>query len=186
MKLPSPSRLRIVLYPNPVLKKRAVDVGKFNAEIAALANRMLVLMREAKGVGLAAPQVGVGLRLFVCNATDEPGNDLICINPLFVERSGEEEREEGCLSIPGATVIMRRATQVVMEAFDVDGKPFQTTGTELCARIWQHEMDHLDGRLIIDNMSATDEIANRRAIKQLQNQYRPLKNKNVKTSKRLF
>ena len=180
MKLPSPSRLRIVLYPNPVLKKRAVDVGKFNAEhalsgewIAALAKRMLELMREAKGVGLAAPQVGVGLRLFVCNPTGEPGDDLICVNPRFIERSGGEEREEGCLSIPGVTVTMRRAMSVVMAAFDVDGKPFQATGTELRARIWQHEMDHLDGRLIIDNMSATDEIANRRAIKQLQDQYRP-------------
>jgi peptide deformylase len=173
MKLPSPSRLRIVLYPNPVLKKRAADVGKFNAEITALVKRMLELMREAKGVGLAAPQVGVGLRVFVCNPTGEPGDDLVCVNPRFTELSGGEEREEGCLSIPGVTVTMRRATQVAMEAFDVDGKPYKTTGTELRARIWQHEMDHLDGRLIVDNMSATDEIANRRAIKQLQDQYRP-------------
>jgi len=173
MKLPSPSRLRIVLYPDPVLKKRAVEVGKFNTEIGALAKRMLELMREAKGVGLAAPQVGVGLRVFVCNPTAEPGDDLVCVNPHFTELFGGEEREEGCLSIPGVTVTMRRATQVVMEAFDVDGKPFQTTGRELRARIWQHETDHLDGRLIIDNMSATDEIVNRRAIKQLQDQYRP-------------
>jgi len=181
MKLPSPSRLRIVLYPNPVLKKRAADVGKFNAEIAVLAKRMLVLMREAKGVGLAAPQVGVGLRVFVCNPTGEPGDDLICVNPRFTELSGGEEREEGCLSIPGVTVTMRRAMSVVMAAFDVDGKPFQTTGTELRARIWQHETDHLDGRLIIDNMSATDEIANRRAIKQLQENF-----KTSKSQKRLF
>jgi len=173
MRFPNPSRLRIVLYPDPALKKRAVEVGKFNAEIAALAKRMLELMREAKGVGLAAPQVGVRLRLFVCNPTGEPGDDLICVNPRFTELSGGEEWEEGCLSIPNVTVTMRRATQVVMEAFDVDGKPFQVTGMELRARIWQHETDHLDGRLIIDNMSATDEIANRRAIKQLQNRYRP-------------
>lgn len=173
MKLPSPSRLRIVLYPDPVLMKRAADVVKFNAEVAALARRMLDLMREAKGVGLAAPQVGVGLRLFVCNPTGEPCDDLVCANPRFIELSGGEEREEGCLSIPGVTVTMRRATQVAIEALDVEGTPFQMTGTELRARIWQHEMDHLDGRLIIDNMSATDEIANRRAIKQLQDQYRP-------------
>lgn len=173
MKLPSPSRLRIVLYPDPVLKKPAVDVGKFEAEIAALAKRMLELMREAKGVGLAAPQVGVGLRVFVCNPTGEPSDDLICVNPRLTGLFGGEEREEGCLSIPGVIVTMRRATHVVMEAFDVDGKPFQVTGTEIRARVWQHEMDHLDGRLIIDNMSATDEIANRRAIKQLHDQYRP-------------
>ena len=173
MKLPSPSRLRIVLYPDPVLKKRAVNVGNFNAQIAALSKRMLELMREAKGVGLAAPQVGVGLRLFVCNPTGEPGDDLICVNPRLTELSGGEEKEEGCLSIPGVIVAMRRAMSVVMEAFDSEGKPFQVAGTELRARIWQHETDHLDGRLIIDNMSATDEITNRRAIKQLQDQYRP-------------
>jgi len=173
MKLPSPTRLRIVHYPDPVLKKRAVEVSKFDAEIAALAERMLELMREAKGVGLAAPQVGVGLRMFVCNPTGEPGDDLICVNPRLTGMFGGEEREEGCLSIPGITVTMRRATQVVMEAFDVHGKPFQLTGTEIRARVWQHEMDHLDGRLIIDNMSSIDEIANRRALKQLQDHYRP-------------
>lgn len=173
MKLPSPSRLRIVLYPDPVLKKRAVDVAKFNAEIAALAKRMLELMHEAKGVGLAGPQVGVGLRVFVCNPSGEAADDLICVNPRLIELSGGEEKEEGCLSIPGVTVAMRRATHVAMEAFDVDGKPFQVTGTDMRARVWQHETDHLDGRLIIDNMSATDEIANRRAIKQLHDQYRP-------------
>jgi peptide deformylase len=173
MKLPDPSRLRILLYPDPILKKRAKAVGKFDADIEALARRMLELMREAKGLGLAAPQVGVPLRLFVCNPTAEPGGDLICVNPRFAELSGGEEKEEGCLSIPVVTVTMRRATQVVLEAFDAAGKPFQATGTDLRARVWQHEIDHLDGRLIIDNMSATDEIANRRAIKQLQDQYRP-------------
>jgi peptide deformylase len=180
MKLPDPSRLRIILYPDPILKKRAKEVGKpalslegFNADIEALARRMLELMHEAKGLGLAAPQVGVGLRLFVGNPTGEPGDDLICVNPRLAELSGGEEKEEGCLSIPGVTVTMRRATQVVLEAFDAAGKPFRATGTDLRARVWQHEIDHLDGRLIIDNMSATDEIANRRAIKQLQDQYRP-------------
>ncbi len=173
MKLPSPSRLRIVLYPDPVLKKQAVDVTHYDADIDALAKRMLELMREAKGVGLAAPQVGVGLRMFVCNPSGEPGDDLICINPRLTGMFGGEEREEGCLSIPGVTVTMRRATQAVMEALDVHGKPFQVTGTEIRARVWQHELDHLDGRLIIDNMSATDEVANRRALKQLHDQYRP-------------
>ncbi len=173
MKLPDPSRLRILLYPDPILKKRAKAVGKFDADIEALARRMLELMHEAKGLGLAAPQVGVGLRLFVCNPTAELGDDLICVNPRLAELSGGEEKEEGCLSIPVVTVTMRRATHVVLEAFDVAGNPFQVTGTDLRARVWQHEIDHLDGRLIIDNMSATDEITNRRAIKQLQDQYRP-------------
>ena len=173
MKLPASSKMRIVLFPDPVLKKRAKAVGKFDAGIEVLARRMLELMHDAKGLGLAAPQVGVGLRLFVCNPTGEPGDDVICVNSRLTDLSGGEEKEEGCLSIPGVTVTVRRATQVVMEALDAVGKPFQATGVDLRARVWQHEVDHLDGRLIVDNMSATDEIANRRAIKQLQDQYRP-------------
>jgi peptide deformylase len=175
VKLPNPAKLRIVLFPDPVLKKVAGEVRRFSKDIHALSTRMFELMRIDKGVGLAAPQVGVSLRLFVCNPTGEPGDDLVCVNPRFLELSGAEEKEEGCLSIPGATVTMRRATHVVMEACDADGRPFQHIGTDLQARIWQHEMDHLDGRLIIDNMSPADEIVNRRAIKQLKEQFQPLR-----------
>jgi len=173
MRRPDLSKLRILFYPDPVLKKVAVDVAKPEPAVRALADRMFELMRAEKGVGLAAPQVGLSLRLFVCNATGEPGDDLVCINPRFLELTGADERPEGCLSIPGVSVTMRRATRVVMEALDVEGKPFQATGADLLARIWQHEMDHLNGQLIIDRMSATDEIANRRAIKQLKDQYQP-------------
>lgn len=175
MKLPNPAKLRIVLYPDPVLKKVAREVGKFGGDLHAFAARMLELMRAGEGVGLAAPQVGVGLRLFVCNHTGEPDADLTCVNPRLLDLSGAEEKEEGCLSIPGVTVTMRRAARVVMEAYDLDGKLFQITGTDLQARVWQHEIDHLDGRLIIDSMSSADEIANRRALKQLKEQYQPVR-----------
>ena len=171
MKLPDPSNLRIVFCPDPVLKSVAAEVTEFGEDLRALSSRMFELMRSEKGVGLAAPQVGVSLRLFVCNPTGEPGDDLVCVNPRFLELSGAEENEEGCLSIPGATVTMRRGTRAVLQAAHCNGETFQNTGTELVARIWQHEMDHLDGRLIIDNMSPADEIANRRAIKQLKEQF---------------
>lgn len=171
MKLPDPSNLRIVFFPDPILKGVASEVKDYGEGIRALSSRMFELMHSEKGVGLAAPQVGVSLRLFVCNPTGEPGDDRVCINPRFVELSGAEEKEEGCLSIPGATVTMRRATHAVLHAINCDGESFQITGTDLEARIWQHEMDHLDGRLIIDNMSPADEIANRRAIKQLKEQF---------------
>jgi peptide deformylase len=172
LKIPPLSKLRIVLFPDPILKKKAAEVSQFGEPVRALAERMLELMREDKGVGLAAPQVGVGLRMFVCNATGEPADDLVCINPQLVELSGAEEREEGCLSIPGATVTMRRAVRAVMQAIDVEGRLFQLAQSDLPARIWQHEIDHLDGRLIIDNMSTADEIANRRVLKQLKEKYR--------------
>lgn len=172
MKLPNIEKLRIVHYPAPVLKKTSVPVEEFGPDIKALADRMLVLMHQGEGVGLAAPQVGVSLRMFVCNPTGEPGNDQVFVNPRFTELNGAEEKEEGCLSFPGVTVTKRRATRVEMDAVDTDGRPIHLIGEDLVARIWQHETDHLDGRLIADNMSATDEIANRRAIKKLKTDYK--------------
>ena len=160
-------KLRIVTYPDPILKKTCIEITDFGPRLKALADRMLELMLGAKGVGLAAPQVGILARMFVCNVTGEPDDNLVCFNPTFAELSGAGEAEEGCLSLPGVTVTMRRATHAVMRAQDATGSVFELTGEDLRARIWQHEADHLDGRLIIDNMSATDEIANRRVLKQL-------------------
>ncbi len=171
LKLPDLDKLRIVHYPNPVLKKMCTPVEAFTAELEELAEKMLLLVREAEGVGLAAPQVGVPIRLFVCNAIGEAGADLVYVNPRFTESTGAEEKEEGCLSIPGVSVTMRRATHAAIEAFDLRGTPFQKTAGDLEARVWQHEIDHLDGRLITDNMSTTDEIGNRRAVKQLEAEY---------------
>lgn len=173
LKLPSLDTLAIVLYPNPVLKRVAVAVEDVDADLTAFAKRMIVLMHRAEGVGLAAPQVGVSLRMFVCNPTGEEGDDRVCINPRIIETSGAEAAEEGCLSLPGVTVTMRRATHVVMQGIGLDGNSFELTGDELYARVWQHETDHLDGRLIIDSMSSTDEITNRRPIKQLEVDYTP-------------
>jgi len=165
-------KLRMVLYPDPVLTVPGAPVTVFDDQLRSLAARMFELMREAKGVGLAAPQAGESIRLFVCNASGEPGHDLVFVNPRFTELVGADEREEGCLSIPGVTVTLRRATRVVMQALDLSGEPVRAEGTELMARIWQHEVDHLDGRLIIDRMSPSDEIANRRALKQLRDDYK--------------
>jgi len=171
VKLPSLNKLIIVRYPDPVLRRVCAPVERFSPELAKLAKRMLALMKEAKGVGLAAPQVGVSIRLFVCNATGEATDDLVCINPRFLDLRGAEEKDEGCLSIPGVNVSMRRATRAVMEAFDVKSERVERSTEALLARVWQHEIDHLNGRLVIDAMSVTDEIANRRTIKQLEADY---------------
>jgi len=171
MRLPDLDNLRIVHYPDPVLKKVCAPVEAFGPDLKALADKMLAIMHEAEGAGLSAPQVGIPIRVFVCNPTGEMSDDLICVNPRLIELTGAEEKEEGCLSIPGVSVTMRRATHAVMEALDTDGKPFQKTGQDLEARIWQHEANHLDGRLITDNMATTDEIANRRAVRQLEAEY---------------
>lgn len=165
------AQLTIVRYPDPGLRIRCEPVSSFGPELAALADRMIELMREASGVGLAAPQVGVLVRLFVCNVTGEPDHEVICVNPEFNELTGGEEKEEGCLSLPGVTVTIRRATKALMSARNATGESFQLVGEDLAARIWQHESDHLDGRLIIDNMSASDEITNRRVLKDLKTEY---------------
>lgn len=172
MRLPEIEKLRIVHYPDSVLKKVSAPVEEFGPEIKALVDKMLDLMHQGEGVGLAAPQVGLSLRMFVCNPTGTAGDDHVFINPRFAELTGAEEKEEGCLSFPGVTITKRRATRVEMDAVDTDGRPIHLVGEDLIARIWQHETDHLDGRLIVDSMSATDEIANRRAIKRLTTDYK--------------
>ncbi len=171
-KTPDLRALRIVRFPDPILKKVAKPVQVFDASVLELTARMLELMREHEGVGLAGPQVGQSLRIFVCNATGEAGDDLIFVNPLLSNLTGNDEQSEGCLSIPGVSVQMRRATQAALQAVDAAGNPVQVEGAGLLARIWQHEIDHLDGRLIIDFQSTADEIANRKAIKQLREEYR--------------
>lgn len=171
MNLPPLNKLRIVNYPDPVLKKRAEEVTAFDADLQALAERMIHLMREAPGVGLAAPQVGVSIRLFVFNATGEDGDSVICVNPKLSDLEDAEDGEEGCLSLPEVTVTMRRAVRATLTACDATGKSFTQSAEGLIARIWQHEDDHLNGRLIIDRMSDVDEIANRRVLKQLQQDY---------------
>lgn len=167
MRFPDIDQLRIVLYPDPVLKETCAPITEFDAELEALSRRMVCLMEEANGVGLAAPQVGVPIRMFVCNPAGEDQPAIVCINPEFSDLSGSEEMEEGCLSLPGINVTMRRAANATMTACDASGRSLVYTGSGLAARVWQHEVDHLYGKLIIDHMATSDEIANRRAIKQL-------------------
>lgn len=163
--------LEIVEYPDPILKLVCAPVETFDEGLKRLGEHMLRLMREAEGVGLAAPQVGLTIRMFVCNHTGEPDDALVCINPSFTELDGAAVAGEGCLSLPGVTVNMRRPTRATIEACDVDGKPFRIEGTDLRARIWLHEADHLDGKMIVDRMSEADQIANRRSLKQLRDDF---------------
>ncbi len=164
--------LQIIHYPDPRLRRKCDLVTDFGPEMAALAARMFELMREAKGVGLAAPQVGVLLRMFVMNHSGEPGDDLVLINPRFVERDGWTEGEEGCLSIPDVRVQVRRAATVRMIAHNLAGEEFEYESQDLIARIWQHETDHLNGVLILDHMRPTDRIATKKTLKELEARYR--------------
>lgn len=165
-------KLEIVFYPAPVLRKKAAAVSKVNDEVRAIAMRMIELMRQADGVGLAAPQVGLAMRLFVANETGNPQDDRIFINPVLSNPSQEvEPLEEGCLSIPTVRGEVRRPRQITVTAMDLNGDEFQLTSDGLPARIWQHENDHLDGILIIDRMSPVDKVASRRKLRDLEAQY---------------
>jgi peptide deformylase len=170
--MPETPSTRIVLYPDPHLRRKCAPVQTFDDRLAALAGQMLMLMKSSHGVGLAGPQVGVCERIFVCNPTGQPDDDRVYINPELTDLTGSVEAEEGCLSIPEVRVMVRRARQCTLRATDLAGRPIQLTGEDLIARIWQHEIDHLDGRLIIDRMSATDKIASKKQLAQLEADYR--------------
>jgi len=130
---------------------------------------MLLLMHQAKGVGLAAPQVGLPWRMFVANPTGDPADDRIFINPTFTGPSDKKHtREEGCLSLPHITGEITRPQGITIHAQDENGQPFELTRDDLAARVWQHETDHLDGVLILDKMPAIDKVANRQAIQDLE------------------
>jgi len=118
--------LKIVLYPHPRLKKISAPVTAFDENLKALARRMFEVMRESRGVGLAAPQVGLNIRLFIINPTGKPEDDRVYVNPVLTELSNqEEEGEEGCLSLPQLNVDVFRNKTVHITAHDLEGKPFE-------------------------------------------------------------
>lgn len=163
---------RIVRYPDPCLREKCRPIEQVDASVAALADRMLELMKQENGVGLAGPQVGVCRRIFVANPTGQPEDDMVFVNPELSDLTGSAEAEEGCLSLPDVRVMMRRARTCRIQALDVHGQPIEMTGEDLIARIWQHEHAHLEGDLIIDHMNGTDKIANKKAISRLEEDYK--------------
>jgi peptide deformylase len=144
----------ILKYGDSVLHERALPVDAITADIETLINDMTETMYAAPGVGLAAPQVGVPLRIFVVDISlgRDPAGLLVMINPEFVERDGLQLEEEGCLSVPGFNATVVRPTRVVVKGLDRNGDVLQIEGTGLLARAFQHEMDHLDGTLFVDRI----------------------------------
>jgi peptide deformylase len=166
-----PSELSIVLYPDPRLKRKSQPVERFDVELCRLAASMLELMRESRGVGLAAPQVGQNIRLFVTNPSGDSDDDHVYINPELCDPADEETGEEGCLSIPRVNATIIRSKSIRIRAQDLNGKWFEQTETGWTARIWQHELDHLNGTLIIDRMGPTARLQHRKILKELEDEY---------------
>jgi len=164
--------LGIVKYPNPVLSQVCAEVTQFGGDLKALAVGMFQVMYAVRGVGLAAPQVGVPIRMFVFNPDLEPGpGEKVCVNPRIVDQGGLLVEEEGCLSLPGVTCKTKRFAAVTLRALDLEGKALELRGEGLPARIFQHEVDHLNGVLLIARMSPVGKLANRRALRELEEAY---------------
>ena len=144
----------ILKYGDSILHDPALPVDTITPEVDKLIGDMIETMYAAPGVGLAAPQVGVSLRIFVVDISigRDPSGLMVLVNPEFVERDGMQLEEEGCLSVPGFNATVVRPTRAVVKGLDRQGDVQQVEGTGLLARAFQHEMDHLDGMLFVDRI----------------------------------
>jgi peptide deformylase len=150
--------MQIVSYPHPALRWKSKPITRIDADLKQMVRAMFDLMYATNGIGLAANQVAVPLRLFIMNATAdaaESAAEHVFLNPEIVRRKGSVEAEEGCLSLPGLYGQVRRSEKIVVNAFDLDGREFEMDLEDLEARVVQHENDHIDGILFIDRMSET-------------------------------
>jgi len=158
------ARREIRVIGDPVLRERAREVVTFDRALRKLAKRMMQIMHDAPGIGLAAPQVGVVERLVVYDVDDDP---RILVNPELSEFSDErEESDEGCLSVPAVAMPVERAIRVRVRGWDVDGAPVDFVAEGLEARVVQHEVDHLDGVLIVDRTTREARAAALRALRE--------------------
>jgi len=161
----------ITRWPSPVLLRRAEPIEEINDNIRALAEKMVDIMVQYKGVGLAGPQAGVGLRIFVASPDGTKENAKVYINPVITLSGNLVSNEEGCLSLPGVWGNIKRYSKSSVKAQGLDGKEFIEDGEGHLARIFQHECDHLDGTLIADKLSTVAKIAARRKLRHLREDY---------------
>jgi len=145
--------LPVLKYPDPRLRKIATPVERVDDEVRALIRNMAETMYAAPGIGLAATQVDVHRRIIVIDISDTRDQLRTFINPVILEKSGDAEFEEGCLSVPGIYEKVQRAQRVTVQALDVDGRPYTLEAEDLLAICIQHEMDHLEGKVFIDYLS---------------------------------
>jgi len=160
----------IIKYPEPVLERAGEPVSEFDNELQKLVDDMFESMYAAKGIGLAAPQIGLSKRLTVIDLSfkERPEDRIVLINPEIIFREGKQYEEEGCLSLPEIREKVSRAAKVRVRAQDVKGKWFEIEGEELLARAFQHEIDHLDGILFFRRVSALKRDLILRKIRKMQ------------------
>ncbi|HET7185185.1 MAG TPA: peptide deformylase [Terriglobales bacterium] len=159
----------IVKYGDPVLEKPAAEVTQFDAELQKLLDDMFESMYAAHGVGLAAPQIGIGKRIAVIDVTfqEDPAAKLVLVNPEIIHTEGRHRQQEGCLSLPEFREDVTRPRVATVRAQDAKGNWFEKTGEDLLARALMHETDHLDGKLYISHISALKRDLIKRKIRKL-------------------
>lgn len=144
----------ILVFPDPRLRKPTKLVKEVDGKIVSIMDEMFEIMYEAPGIGLAAPQVNVHYKIAVVDVSEEKDSPLYLINPEIISFSGEEEMEEGCLSVPGVSEVVRRPAEILLKAVGRDGNEFEMEADGLLAVCIQHELDHLNGKLFIDHLSS--------------------------------
>lgn len=162
---------RMTRFPAPVLGKKAQPIETIDDSIRALADRMKDLMVEYNGVGLAGPQAGINLRIFVVSTDGTRENAKVYINPKIEVSGGLADVEEGCLSLPGIWGKIKRYKKCTVTATDLDGNEFTEEGEGLLARAFQHEYDHLEGIMIKDRLSTAAKLRARKRLKELETEY---------------
>jgi len=166
------SLLHILTFPDPRLREHAKPVAVVDDGVRRIVDDMFETMYAAPGIGLAAIQVGIARRIVVIDVSEDHNAPLCLINPEILERRGVEEMEEGCLSVPGFSEPVTRADQVLVRALDRDGNPFELNADGLLAVCIQHEIDHLDGKLFVDYISALKRQRIRKRLEKDQRQHR--------------
>jgi peptide deformylase len=160
--------LKVLLYPNPFLRTKAKPVTKIDATVRQYIDDMLETMYADKGVGLAATQVGIPLRIFTMDTSGEYNQPKVLINPEITQREGEKTVSEACLSFPGITIEVARAEKVWVKALNADGQVYEFAAEGVEAQCVQHELDHLDGIIFTDHLSKLKrERANKKTLKML-------------------
>ena len=159
----------VLKYGAPELETESRPITQCDDELKALVQDMLETMYAARGIGLAAPQVGINLRLIVIDLSggEEQGHQMVLVNPEIMEQEGSQEGEEGCLSIPGFTGVVERPARIVVTAQDLDGNSLEMEAEGLLARVVCHEVDHLEGILYLDHLSVLKRDLIKRKIKKL-------------------
>ena len=158
----------ILQYPNPILKKKANKVDIVDKEVQRLLDDMAETMYNAPGIGLAAPQIGKSMKAIVADISpkNESGELIKLINPVIVHAEGEEIMEEGCLSVPGFTEFVKRAQKIVVRGLNEKGKEIEIVAEGLLARVFQHEIDHINGKLFVDHLSTLKKQIFKRQMKK--------------------